>query len=151
MTDIVAAKTEDPERLDAKLKHKVFSWVGLEKDEKGVRVVTIWTSDAFLMPSTTFTCPWFMPLLRDWVGAKSDDEASGSEAAQPRSQYPLLHIGSKVNCSAHGPCTKDDGDDGNGRDFPYALTNSNARALDMTPTTSRRASGKTRGCTGPGT
>ena len=79
-------------------------------DEKGVRVVTIWTSDAFLMPSTTFTCPWFMPLLRDWVGAKSDDEASGSEAAQPRSQYPLLHIGSKVNCSAHGPCTKDDGD-----------------------------------------
>ena len=87
-------------------------------DEKGVRVVTIWTSDAFLMPSTTFTCPWFMPMLRDWVGAKSDDEASGSEAAQPRSQYPLLHIGSKVNCSAHGPCTKDDGDDGNGRDFP---------------------------------
>jgi hypothetical protein len=43
-------------------------------DEKGVRVVTIWTSDAFLMPSTTFTCPWFMPMLRDWVGAKSDDE-----------------------------------------------------------------------------
>ena len=54
-------------------------------DEKGVRVVTIWTSDAFLMPSTTFTCPWFMPMLHDWVGAKSDDEASGSEAAQPRS------------------------------------------------------------------
>ena len=84
-------------------------------DEKGVRVVTIWTSDAFLMPRTTFTCPWFMPLLRDWVGAKSDDEASGSEAAQPRSQYPLLHIGSKINCSADAPCTKDDGDDGNGR------------------------------------
>ena len=61
-------------------------------DEKGVRVVTIWTSDAFLMPSTTFTCPWFMPMLRDWVGAKSDDEASGSEAAQPRSQYPMLAV-----------------------------------------------------------
>ena len=47
-------------------------------DLKGVRTLTIWTSDAFLLPSTTFTCPWFMPMLRNWttkeLQAKSDDD-----------------------------------------------------------------------------
>lgn len=36
-------------------------------DTKGVTHLTVWTSDAFLLPATTFTCPWFMPLLRNWT------------------------------------------------------------------------------------
>lgn len=36
-------------------------------DTKGVRHLTLWTSDAFLLPATTFTCPWFMPMLKNWT------------------------------------------------------------------------------------
>ena len=65
---------------------------------------------------------------------KSDDDGISSALAAAtsspsRSQYPMLHIGDKLNCSAEQPCTKDDGADGNGRDFPYALTNTDAEAL----------------------
>ena len=36
-------------------------------DSKGVKVVTIWTDDAFLLASSRVTCPWFMPTLRKWA------------------------------------------------------------------------------------
>jgi len=36
-------------------------------DEKGVHVLTVWTGDAFLLPSSRVTCPWFMPTLRKWA------------------------------------------------------------------------------------
>lgn len=36
-------------------------------DKKGVKVVTIWTNDAFLLPETTGTCEWFVPELRKWA------------------------------------------------------------------------------------
>ena len=36
-------------------------------DTKGVRVLTIWTGDAFLLPSSRITCDWFMPALRKWA------------------------------------------------------------------------------------
>ena len=36
-------------------------------DKQGVKVVTIWTSDAFLLAPSRMTCPWFMPTLRKWV------------------------------------------------------------------------------------
>ena len=47
-----------------------------------------------------------------------------------RSQYPLLHIGDKLNCpgGGHG-CTKDSGSDGNGKDYPYAMTDDDANVL----------------------
>ena len=45
-------------------------------------------------------------------------------------QYPLLHIGAKLNCpgGGHG-CTKDNGADGNGKDYPYAMTVDDAKVL----------------------
>jgi hypothetical protein len=52
-------------------------------DDKGVRHLTVWTSDAFLLPATVSTCPWFMPMLRNWTatpargGARDSDQASG--------------------------------------------------------------------------
>ena len=36
-------------------------------DEKGVRVLTVWTGDAFLLPTKVTTCPWFVPTLKGWV------------------------------------------------------------------------------------
>ena len=47
-----------------------------------------------------------------------------------RAQWPLLHIGAKLSCpgGGHG-CTKDDGSDGNGKDYPYAMTNADANVL----------------------
>jgi hypothetical protein len=32
-----------------------------------VKVITIWTNDAFLIPAKTGTCPWFVPELRKWA------------------------------------------------------------------------------------
>ena len=36
-------------------------------DSEGVKVVTIWTDDAFLTAGSRETCPWFMPALRKWA------------------------------------------------------------------------------------
>ena len=36
-------------------------------DSQEVRVLTVWTGDAFLLPSSRVTCPWFMPALRKWA------------------------------------------------------------------------------------
>ena len=39
-------------------------------DQQGVKVITIWTNDAFLLvgkKGSTNTCPWFVPELRKWV------------------------------------------------------------------------------------
>ena len=70
-------------------------------------------------------------LLHPVVAQRSSTAAATTTAAAPdqRSQYPLLHIGDKMNCSATGPCTKDSGADGNGRSFRYALRAADSRAL----------------------
>ena len=36
-------------------------------DSSGVKVLTIWTGDAFLLASSRRTCPWFMPALHAWA------------------------------------------------------------------------------------
>lgn len=36
-------------------------------DTQEVRVVTIWTDDAMLLPESFSTCPWFVPTLRQWA------------------------------------------------------------------------------------
>jgi hypothetical protein len=54
--------------------------------------------------------------------------ATGNAASSP--QYPLLHIGAKINCShAVGGCTKNNNADGGGRDYPYVITDADAEAL----------------------
>lgn len=44
-------------------------------DDKGVRHLTVWTSDAFLLPATVSTCPWFMPMLRNWTATPARGSA----------------------------------------------------------------------------
>lgn len=42
---------------------------------QGVHTVVVWTSDAFLVPSKLFTCPWFIDTLVKW--AQEGDEPGG--------------------------------------------------------------------------
>eukprot|EP00039_Didymoeca_costata_P004867 m.76723 g.76723 ORF g.76723 m.76723 type:complete len:346 (+) comp12574_c0_seq3:162-1199(+) len=36
-------------------------------DEKNVKIITIWTDDALLIPKQVTTCPWFVEELRNWA------------------------------------------------------------------------------------
>ena len=42
----------------------------------GVRTIVVWTSDAFLVPSKLFTCPWFIDTLVKW--AQQGDAPGGA-------------------------------------------------------------------------
>ncbi len=85
-------------------------------------------SSSIELPQCDLCCGRHQHALRS-AGCSAEDCFAYCRRITPRSQYPLLHIGSKLNCSAEGPCTKDDGTDGNGRDYPYALTQEDAEAL----------------------
>jgi hypothetical protein len=85
-------------------------------------------SSSIELPQCDLCCGRHQHALRS-AGCSAEDCSAYCRRITPRSQYPLLHIGSKLNCSAEGPCTKDDGTDGNGRDYPYALTQEDAEAL----------------------